>query len=463
MVIISIAFSFVLYFIWNISRILISLIFTEEQQSIAFSLQEFFNSVLITFLLIFFVLYSVSREYSYFENLSLIHNGIIRTTNKPYRIQFANQPLLELLNYSEEIIKDLELDSIFCQNDKKNFENFFTDSSIRSIKDIETNLVKKDKSPTPVLVSISRFYSRFNKKEKGLFIVVNDIKKLKEAQNQLKHLMDVEKNSVLNSFIQKVGHEINNPLSFMMYDSERLIEYVREMIDMLKIYDEVELKLLKDSEKSEISDNINKIEQIKKDMNYESAIDDLQEILSATKEGIQRIAKVVKEVRTFPFQESEKYRQSLNNIVSLTVDLVRKQYLESESEINIMVKLDPNIPPIPLKAGEIAQVILNLLINSIQAIGKKGGKILLRTELLKEIEKDIDKNQLILLCVEDDGKGIKKELIQKIFDPYFTTKDEGTGLGLSIAKKIIEEHNGKIEIQSEYKKGTKIIIKLPAY
>ena len=70
--------------------------------------------------------------------------------------------------------------------------------------------------------------------------------------------MQVEKDSVINSFVQKVGHEINNPLTFMMYDSERLIEYVREMIGMLKIYDEVEKKLKIESEKSDILENMDK-------------------------------------------------------------------------------------------------------------------------------------------------------------------------------------------------------------
>lgn len=457
--------SILLYLLWNLTRFIFSLVLTESQKSIAFTLQEFFNSVLITLIIVFFVFNIQRREFSYFEHLSLISNGIIKTTSYPYKIVYANQQLLDLLNYSEETIINKLLMSLCVSGDQMKLENFIKHPDIESVKNIELELKTSEGRTTPVLLSISRVYSMFTKKEKGLFIVINDIKNLREAQKQVEHLMVVEKESILNSFVQKLGHEINNPLSFMMADSERLIEYVQEMIGMLKIYDEVEKKLKLESEKPEIVENMVRIEKIKKEMNYESAISDLEDILTATKEGITRIAKVVKEVRTYPFQDSEKHRQSLNSVLKLTIDLVKGYYLKEKPKIVINSKLDISIPEIPLKAGEIAQVVLNMLLNSVQAIEeiKECGKITVETKLLKNTQLDVDENQIIELTIEDDGKGIREEDFSKIFDPYFTTKKEGTGLGLSNVKKVIEEHNGTINVQSELMKGTKIEITLPAY
>lgn len=457
--------SIILYLIWNLTRLIFSLVLTKNQALIANTLQEFLNSVLITVLIVFFVFNIQRREFSYFNHLSLISNGIIKTSSSPYKIMYANEQLLDLLSYAEFELLEQSLKMIYDEEAQLKLNNFMKNPDIPTLKNLEIDLLTREKKKTPVLISISRVYSIFTKKEKGLFIVVNDIKNLREAQDQVQHLMQVEKESMFNSFVQKVGHEINNPLSFMMYDSERLIEYVKEMIGMLKIYDEVQKKITAESDKPEIIQNMQKIEQIKKNMDYETAISDLEEILTATKEGITRIAKVVKEVRTYPFQDQEKYRQSLNNIIKLTIDLVKTYYLKDNPNIIISTKFDINIPQIPLKAGELAQIILNMLINSIQAIEelRDHGKILLETKLLKNTQEQLDDNPFIQLIIEDDGIGIKPADLHKIFDPYFTTKKEGTGLGLSNVKKVIEEHNGTIDIGSQYHKGTKITIKIPAY
>ena len=461
----TVVFSILLYILWNLTRYIFSLVLNEGQQSIANRIQEFFNSVLITLLILFFIISIQRREFYFFEHLSLINNGIIKTTKKPYKIQYANNRVLDLLGYNEEQVVNQNLDFLFCKEERAKLNTFLNDSTIPTIKNIEMYLTTKSGVKTPVLFSISRVYNAFSKKEKGLFIVINDIKSLKESQNQLRHLMQIEKDSMINSFVQKVGHEINNPLTFMLYDSERLIEYVSEMIGMLKIYDEVDKKLQLESDEPELVANMKKIEQIKKEMKYESAITDLEEILTATKDGINRIAKVVKEVRTYPFQETEIHRQSINNIIKLTIDVIKNNYLKQNDNITITTNLDLNIPLILIKSGEIAQCLLNIILNSIQAIEAKGpeGTITIQTKILPSLSDDVDQNQLIELSIEDNGIGIKRTHLPRIFDPYFTTKPEGTGLGLSNVKKVLEDHNGEIKIESEYNKGTKLIIILPAY
>jgi len=112
-----------------------------------------------------------------------------------------------------------------------------------------------------------------------------------------------------------------------------------------------------------------------------------------------------------------------------------------------------DIPHISCSPSQINQVLLNLLVNSAQAIENKG-IILIKT---------YHDQSYVYIVIQDNGKGIAREYLQKIFDPFFTTKPigEGTGLGLSISFQIIEKHGGKIKVASEVGKGTRFTISLP--
>jgi len=102
----------------------------------------------------------------------------------------------------------------------------------------------------------------------------------------------------------------------------------------------------------------------------------------------------------------------------------------------------------------IMEVLINLLLNSIQAM-KDSGKILIRTDYESF-------TKYLIIVIEDNGYGISKENIKKVFNPFFSTKEKGTGLGLSICQKIISDHKGSIAIDSEGNKGTKVTLTLPA-
>jgi signal transduction histidine kinase len=105
-----------------------------------------------------------------------------------------------------------------------------------------------------------------------------------------------------------------------------------------------------------------------------------------------------------------------------------------------------------IDADKIQEVMLNLMINSISAINKKG----LITINLSEKDK-----RVLEIILSDDGMGIKKDHLPQIFHPFFTTKNRGTGLGLSICKKIIEAHEGSIDVESKEEEGTTFTIELP--
>ncbi len=142
-------------------------------------------------------------------------------------------------------------------------------------------------------------------------------------------------------------------------------------------------------------------------------------------------------------------RSDLNTTVEHAVMLARQQALSRP--IEIMLKKNPALPEIEHDSDQIHQVLLNLLLNAIQAIDGVG-------RITVEIE---TRGQSAIIIVTDSGRGILPEHLPNIFRPFYTTKGNGTGLGLSLARRIVEEHQGHIEVSSVVGKGSKFLVTLP--
>jgi signal transduction histidine kinase len=152
-------------------------------------------------------------------------------------------------------------------------------------------------------------------------------------------------------------------------------------------------------------------------------------------------------------QQTVKALGSIKTIITDVVTMVTPQFLKNH--IEIVVKIDDELPLLYLDIDKIKQVILNLLINSSHAIGESGSIIISAAHDIKK--------SCCQIMIEDTGQGIPEEKIAKIFDPFFTTKPagKGTGLGLSVSYGIINDHNGDIRAESEPGKNTCFIITLP--
>ncbi|MBQ8460240.1 hypothetical protein IJ541_09090 [bacterium] len=240
---------------------------------------------------------------------------------------------------------------------------------------------------------------------------VRDLKKaldeLKETQLQL---INSEKMASLGQLVAGVAHEINTPVASIK------------------------------SNNSIISKLISKIEQ-----------DDLRnmfaEINSIDSEAIQRISNIVVSLKKFVrLDESELQEANINKEIDLTLDLIRH---ETKNKIEIE-KNYGEIPPVKCYPNMLNQVFTNILINACQAI-EDCGKITITTEY---------KDSKLIVKFKDNGKGIPKENLNKIFAAGYTTKGVGvgTGLGLAISQKIIDKHNGTIKVYSDVGVGTEFII-----
>lgn len=241
-----------------------------------------------------------------------------------------------------------------------------------------------------------------------------NVKDLKAALEELKEtqlqLINSEKMASLGQLIAGVAHEINTPVA------------------SIKSNNSIMEKLITQIEQDDIKEMFTQINSI-------------------DKEAIQRISNIVVSLKKFVrLDEADLQEANINKELDLTLELISH---ETKNKVEIE-KHYGDIPPIKCYPNMLNQVFTNILVNACQAIKDKG-KIVISTEFQ-------DSN--LIVKIKDNGQGIPKENLNKIFTAGYTTKGVGvgTGLGLAISQKIIDKHKGKIQVYSEVGVGTEFVI-----
>jgi two-component system, NtrC family, sensor kinase len=273
-------------------------------------------------------------------------------------------------------------------------------------------------------------------------------KDLKDAQIQL---VEAEKMASLGVLTAGIAHEINNPINFVKSNIKPL---QLDFKDLLEVIDEYEK--LHDTDVSKMSSQLQEIESLKKEIDLEFVKTEIKNLMKGIENGAERTAEIVRGLRTFSrLDESSIKTVDIHEGLDSTIILLR-----SNIPANITVVknyyADGVIECFP---GKLNQVFMNILSNAIQAIKEKPAPV--NEERITISTKNLNEGE-VEIRIGDTGRGMTEEVKQKIFEPFFTTKDvgEGTGLGLAIVFKIIQEHSGKIEVESEPGKGTEFIITL---
>jgi len=270
-------------------------------------------------------------------------------------------------------------------------------------------------------------------------------KDIKEAQSRL---LQSEKMASVGVLAAGVAHEINNPLGFVMSNLTTLDEYVTNYRTLVSEYEK--LLVLKDS--SERKSQFQKIKSMREDFDIEFMNEDLDGLLQDTQEGSIRVREIVKGLKAFSHvdQSDEMQLTDINDCIEATLKVANN---ELKYHCEVITSLG-DIPQTYCMAGQIKQVILNMLLNAAHAIKGKGTIEVTTSQVGDRIE----------LSIRDNGCGIDTADQGKLFDPFFTTKDvgEGTGLGLSISYGIIvDDHKGDIRVESELGEGSCFTIVLP--
>ncbi len=180
-----------------------------------------------------------------------------------------------------------------------------------------------------------------------------------------------------------------------------------------------------------------------------------REIVDELLLNVERLSKTAQDLLDFARPPVSRFEEcDVNRCVRSVIELLRPDPTASAA-FEVVEDLDPRLPPIWSDPRQLRQVLLNVCLNAVQAI-PPGGRIEVRTRTRGEPEVSS-----VLVSIADHGVGIPAEDLEKIFQPFFTTKHRGTGLGLSITRSILERHGGRIAVESRRGEGTRVEIEVP--
>jgi signal transduction histidine kinase len=261
-------------------------------------------------------------------------------------------------------------------------------------------------------------------------------KVLRDSQQQLQQAQKME---TLGTLVAGVAHEINNPINLIMYNIPLLQKIWADFMPVL-----IERRQREPDKKFGGFD-------------YDFLTDNLVQLVADMEMAAHRIAKTVSDLKNFSRQSNvvEKAPLQVNSAVKNAMRLAQTTLRTSAVEVNL--KLGENLPDIDGNLQSIEQIILNILINAVQAIDHDQGKIDVTTGFR-------NKDGRVYIRITDNGRGISTTIAEKIFLPFITDKQSqgGTGLGLSVSYSLVKAHEGEIIFDSRPGTGTSFTIYLPS-
>ena len=269
---------------------------------------------------------------------------------------------------------------------------------------VETERKTKDGRVIPVQLNVASLPGE-NDAYLGRTVVISDVTEVRKLQQQVDQS---EKLAVIGQLAAGVAHEIGNPLA-----------------------------------------SISSIVQILQRKSQDQFMSDQ---LINVKDNINRISKIVRELVDLSRPPShDSLITQINEVIKTAVGIVK--YDKRVKKVEFKTNLDPNLPMIEVVPDQLIQVFINIMINSLDAINGEG--------IIRVNSSYDDKN--IYVSIIDDGIGISADAIDKIFEPFYTTKQvgKGTGLGLSVSYGIIQKFGGEIKVNSKLDEGSQFTIEIP--
>jgi signal transduction histidine kinase len=281
---------------------------------------------------------------------------------------------------------------------------------------------------------------------------------LAELQRTQAQVVQSEKMSSLGQLVAGVAHEINNPVNFIHGNLNHVQESIEDLLAFVQLYQQ------------QYPHPSAAIQTAAEDIDLEFLQEDLPKMLASMKLGTDRIRQIVLSLRNFSRMDEAEYKSvDIHEGIDSTL-LILQHRLKAKPErpeIQIIKDYD-TLPLVQCYAGQLNQVLMNILVNAIDAIEEKNAQQThhaLKNNLSQiTIRTSVINATWVEIAIADTGGGMPEEVQQRIFDPFFTTKavGKGTGMGMSISYQIItEKHSGKLECFSTPEKGTEFVIQIP--
>jgi two-component system, NtrC family, sensor kinase len=257
--------------------------------------------------------------------------------------------------------------------------------------------------------------------------VRQQVETLEERQRQL---YQAEKLASVGQLAAGVAHEINNPIGFIHSNLKSFGDYLERF--------------------AQLRNRLDDARRAWADLELDFVLADGRELVADSTAGADRIARIVKDLRGFSnIDRPEEEMVDVNDSLRSACAVIAGQKPDS---VALTLDLKP-VPPLLCLPGLLNQVFLNLLINALQAVGQQG-----EIRVSSQAE-----GTRIVITIADNGVGIAADVLPRVFEPFFTTRDVGlgTGLGLTVAHDVIQVHGGSIELESALGRGTTVRVILP--
>jgi PAS domain S-box-containing protein len=346
---------------------------------------------------------SEERFRAIFDNVA---DGILIADIETGKFYSGNKAICQMLGYSLEELRNLGVTDIHPEEDVVYNLGQFEKLSKRQIsKSGDIRVKRKDSSV---------FYAEVNASPvtfRGKTYLISTFRDITERKKMQEQLVVQDRLASIGELASGIAHEINNPLTGILGLSELIL-----------------------------------------DTNVPA---DVREDLKTIHSEAQRTVRIVQNLLAFARKQPQE-KQSINVNDSISKVLELRAYEQKVSNINMITRFAPDLPEVKANAFQLQQVFINIIINAEYFMIKahNRGTLTIATEQVDNI---------VRISIADDGPGIVKKNLLRMFSPFFTTKEvgKGTGLGLSICHGIVTEHDGRIYAESEVGKGATFIIELP--
>ncbi len=343
---------------------------------------------------------TLAQMKTYTENVvESMADGLISVDNDK-KIVTLNRRAAEFLGDEEKNLKGLRISNIFDLD----IETLLKDQKM-IIRDMEVEIKPPSGGRIPLSLSAAPLKDETGR-EMGLVLLLRDLREIRELQDKVRRS---ERLASLGRLAAGVAHEIRNPLSsirgFAQYFMRRLKGQVEE-----------------------------------------------QEYASIMVKEVDRLNRVISELLDFARpKKPHREPQALEEIIDYSLKLLQSEF--SQLKIKVEKSFEPDLPKVEVDRDQISQAFLNLFLNSLESIEGEGK--------IKVSLKRISQPPALEVAIMDTGRGIAREDLGKVFEPFFSTKRKGSGLGLAIVHQIVEGHGGNIAVDSQEGMGTTFRITLP--